>query len=260
MNSERIDYLLGNSIQNLILSYLDTFMKANAELGYKVGLNEKVTRTCIGVYNCKWCLSLQGIYNYPNVPNDVWKRHVDCDCLVTHLSDNGVQNVHTKNYMTQQEIKEIKIEHLNDTLTDEEKSAIRRYVSPSANKLNDKLRNGEPLTDFEKKWTKNIDNAIMKLPKRTGTVYRTIDASTPWFNEKEFLEIHKVGKIVTNKSYTSSGLMVYDKRHKYQLIIKSKRGANIIKYNKKELEILFSRNTNFYVEKVKGNKIWMIEV
>lgn len=121
-----IDTLLGSTLQNLLYSYLDTFIEANTKLGYDAGLKETVVRTCVGVNNCNWCLSLQGTYKYPDeVPKDVWRRHVDCDCVITHISDRGVQNVHSKKMLSNNDIEELRQQKINELILNKHNKQTR---------------------------------------------------------------------------------------------------------------------------------------
>jgi hypothetical protein len=50
---------------------------------------------------CKWCSDLDGIYDYPNIPDDVYRRHDRCRCTVEYDPADGKrkrQNVHTKKW------------------------------------------------------------------------------------------------------------------------------------------------------------------
>ena len=58
----------------------------------------------------------------------------------------------------------------------------------------------------------------------------------------------------------SSSTEVYDPTADIQMIIQSKRGRDMRKYNPMEQEILFRRGTMFFVEKLEGNTLWLIEV
>lgn len=52
---------------------------------------------------------------------------------------------------------------------------------------------------------------------------------------------------------------VYDESFPIQYIIKSKHGKDIRAYNQNEKEVLFKRNSRFWITKVEGNTIYMEE-
>ena len=60
---------------------------------------------------CDWCKSLAGTYSYPNnVPNDVYRRHQRCRCTVDYMPGDGkIQNVHTKQWKSQEEYDKLEI-------------------------------------------------------------------------------------------------------------------------------------------------------
>lgn len=144
-------------------------------------------------------------------------------------------------------------------VSDKDIKAINEYISSQSYILNYKLRNDIELDEYEKELIKDIDNAIMKLDKYEGEVYRSL--SFQFEDEYEnFTKEHKNGNIIIYKAYTSSSTEIYDDSMKVQMIIKSKKGRDMRSFNKNEKEILFPRNTKFIVEKVEGDKIWLKEI
>lgn len=144
-------------------------------------------------------------------------------------------------------------------VSDKDIKAINEYISSQSYILNYKLRNDIELDEYEKELIKDIDNAIMKLDKYEGEVYRSL--SFQFEDEYEnFVREHKDGEIIMYKAYTSSSTEIYDDSMKVQMIIKSKKGRDMRSFNKNEKEVLFPRNTKFIVEKVEGDKIWLKEI
>ncbi|MCI8409952.1 MAG: minor capsid protein [Lachnospiraceae bacterium] len=141
----------------------------------------------------------------------------------------------------------------------EEEAALIRYISPDAYTLNDKLRRGIDLTEFEKEWIMNLDKALDKMPEYEGIVYRSV-ADYGIEDVEEFIKSHVVGREKSFPSYISSSLSVYDESFPIQYVIKSKNGRNISQYNTKEKEILFKHNSVFLITKIKGHTIWMEEI
>ena len=141
----------------------------------------------------------------------------------------------------------------------EEEAALIKYISPDAYALNDKLRRGIDLTEFEKEWIMNLDKALDKMPEYEGTVYRSV--SNYGIDDVEaFIKSHVVGKRKIFPSYISSSLGVYDESFPIQYVIKSKHGKDVTGHNQSEKEILFKRNSKFLITKVQGNTIWMEEI
>lgn len=147
----------------------------------------------------------------------------------------------------------------SDDLTDVQKGALLRYISSGSYTLNEKLREDFEITDAEKQWIKNLDEALDKMPTYEGEVIRDL-----YFMYKEdidaFLENHKVGNYVNYKQYLSSTCMkVYNDNADIRIHIFSKHGKDIRKFNEKEQEILFHRNSAFLVKDVKyDNKRFII--
>ncbi|HEM6180778.1 TPA: hypothetical protein U2C07_000093 [Streptococcus suis] len=92
---DKVAWMLKEPIVNFTQSIVDDSIKANAEFHAKAGLTPKVVRKESGNC-CKWCRAVVGVYNYPDVPKDVWRRHNRCRCTVDYHPGNGKkQNAHS---------------------------------------------------------------------------------------------------------------------------------------------------------------------
>lgn len=143
-------------------------------------------------------------------------------------------------------------------LTDDEQMAINRYISSESYSLNEKLRNGKLLTEYEQEWVKNLDAALEKMPEYRGMVYRSLDSSRI-MDLDAFWREHSLGKTVFYPAYTSASTRIYDETMDIQLIIHGKHARDATAYNPGENEILFKRNSKYRVVKVEANMIYMEE-
>ncbi|MDU7015410.1 MAG: hypothetical protein E6355_00615 [Streptococcus mitis] len=104
-----VKWLLYDPIVNFSQSIVDDSIRKNAEFHHKVGLSPKIVRRVVG-HPCKWCKSLEGSYNYPEVPKDIYRRHGNCRCTVDYHPGNGKkQNVHTKRWAESQKSAKIEV-------------------------------------------------------------------------------------------------------------------------------------------------------
>lgn len=144
-------------------------------------------------------------------------------------------------------------------LSDDEQHAVNSYISSEAYTWNDKLRRGVALTRTEKKQIQNLDSALQKMPVYQGTLYRSVsDFGIP--DTKEFIASYKPGMIKNFCEFLSSSTEVYDDSFPIQYVITSKTGRDIRQFNSQEKEILFERNSMFYINKVVDNVIYMEEM
>lgn len=98
-----VKWLLDDPIVNFCQSIVDDSIRKNVEFHHKVGLSPKIVRRVVG-HPCKWCKSLEGSYNYPEVPKDIYRRHGSCRCTVDYHPGNGKkQNVHTKKWTNEKQ-------------------------------------------------------------------------------------------------------------------------------------------------------------
>ena len=82
-------------IENILMSAYDEFVEENARIRAEAGLKELIIREAVGGC-CEWCSKLAGIFEYGEHPKDVFRRHDNCTCLVTHKSEKAYTNVHSK--------------------------------------------------------------------------------------------------------------------------------------------------------------------
>lgn len=95
---EKGKWLLDEPIKNFTQSIVDDTIKSNTEFQYKSGLTPKIIRKEVGNC-CPWCKAVVGVYEYPDVPKDIYRRHQLCRCIVEYLPGNGKkQDVHTKKW------------------------------------------------------------------------------------------------------------------------------------------------------------------
>ena len=85
---EKGKWLLDEPIKNFTQSIVDDTIKTNADFQYKSGLTPKIVRKEVGSC-CEWCKEVVGVYKYPDVPKDVFRRHQRCRCTVDYLPGNG---------------------------------------------------------------------------------------------------------------------------------------------------------------------------
>lgn len=94
-----VDWILEEPIVNFTQSVVDDTLKVNADFQYDSGLYPKIIRIVDGRNPCDWCKSIAGVYKYPDVPEDVYKRHDRCRCTVEYdPGDARRQNIWTREW------------------------------------------------------------------------------------------------------------------------------------------------------------------
>lgn len=109
---EDVSWILQAPVENFCLNVVDETLKANVEIHAKAGLNPRIIRKAESGC-CKWCSQLEGEYLYDgDMPEDVFRRHERCRCLVTYDPADGSnrrQNVHTKKWTSAEELDKIEV-------------------------------------------------------------------------------------------------------------------------------------------------------
>lgn len=109
-NYDDVSWILQEPIVNFSQSVVDSFIKENSEFHAKAGMEAKVVRKLAGGC-CEWCSRLAGTYIYPDVPDDVYRRHQRCRCTVDYIPNKSkkAQNVWSKEWKDIENRKEVGI-------------------------------------------------------------------------------------------------------------------------------------------------------
>lgn len=134
---EKAIQILVRSLDNIAQNMNDDYIQANAKFRSEAGMVAKVIRKSSG-HCCKWCESIAGTYTYPDVPQDVYRRHDNCDCTVEYVNGKVRQNVWTKKKADEKLIEYRKtigeIREDNKKYIDVTKEWIRK-ATPNSHKL-----------------------------------------------------------------------------------------------------------------------------
>lgn len=97
-NFDDIAWMLDEPVKNFSQAVVDDTLKANFNFQGKSGLRPRIIRKAEPKC-CEWCSNLAGEYDYPDVPDDVYRRHERCRCTVDYDPGSGKhKNVWTKQY------------------------------------------------------------------------------------------------------------------------------------------------------------------
>lgn len=173
-----VKWLLVDPIIIFSQSIVDDSIRKNAEFHHKVGLSPKIVRRVVG-HPCKWCKSLEGSYNYPEVPKDIYRRHGNCRCTVDYHPGNGKkQNVHTKKWTDEKQELVRKRSRIGIESVDErEQKRYNRVMKSSGavygawNSKNDPdeiHRRAHAEQYYESVRKRNTDREIVRIAKNTG--------------------------------------------------------------------------------------------
>ena len=91
-----IKWILEEPIKTFARSVVDDAVEANAEFHWDSGMTPKIVRKMAGNC-CDWCKKVAGTYIYPDVPQDVYRRHNRCQCSVDYVVGKYQKNVHNNN-------------------------------------------------------------------------------------------------------------------------------------------------------------------
>lgn len=150
-------WLLDEPIKNFTQSIVDDTIKVNADFQYKSGLTPKIVRKEAGNC-CEWCKEIVGVYEYPDVPKDVYRRHRFCRCTVDYVPVDGKKQDVWKNSRKIQE----DLEYAKELRKRREFSEIKSNQSPK--RIQTKLK--------ELSYSEEDIYNLAKSGKRHGGIYR----------------------------------------------------------------------------------------
>lgn len=122
---------LQNAPANIVQSFYDAFVEKNAERRAKSGIKTVIIRRELGRC-CDWCHKLAGIYDYSDAPEDIFRRHDNCRCMVTVRTEKGVyQDIWSrKEYNSQREARLARNEEIaSGNTADDVNKALRKAKS-----------------------------------------------------------------------------------------------------------------------------------
>lgn len=94
---DAVKWILGDPVENYAVHCVDETVKKNAEFLHKSGRTARIRRDSASRC-CDWCADLDGVYEYPGVPREIYARHNNCTCTVEYLPGDGkAQDVWSKN-------------------------------------------------------------------------------------------------------------------------------------------------------------------
>lgn len=126
---EEIKWILNEPVKTFSKNVVDQTIKKNVEFQGKSGLHPKIVRRA-SAGACQWCQEVAGTYEYPDVPDDVYRRHANCDCTTEYVSGGKYQDVWTK------------VEYKSKAERDAE---IQRRVEAAQSQIDQKIQTGRKL-------------------------------------------------------------------------------------------------------------------
>lgn len=152
-------------------------------------------------------------------------------------------------------------------LSQEELSALYQYKSFNSYPINEALRNIEDISNLspiQQQFVKELDSALLKVPKYEGNLIRTVNFSDWPDSDKRAADFAKgfvPGKNIQIRQYWSTSKREgYDDEADIKIYIQNaKNGRDISSVGLDEAEVLYERNVIFTViSKVLDNGIWNI--
>lgn len=93
-----VAWVLNEPVKNFSMNVVDEILRANVNFQGGAGLRPKIIRKSERKC-CEWCSNLAGEYEYPDLPDDIYRRHERCRCTVEYDPGDGRRrNVHTKRW------------------------------------------------------------------------------------------------------------------------------------------------------------------
>lgn len=138
-----VAWVLDEPVKTFSRSIVDDTLHRNVEFQGKSGMTPQIIRRAES-HCCEWCSKLDGIYRYPDVPEDIYRRHERCRCTVEYDPGSGKrQNVHSKKWTEPEEV----LERRKNTPGIDTQSRVREVTAKNAapeNVMPEYLRTATP--------------------------------------------------------------------------------------------------------------------
>jgi hypothetical protein len=124
-----VAWILQEPVVNFSQSVVDDSVRVNAEFQARAGLWPKIVRTLRGKA-CEWCRALAGAFDVDEAPEDIYRRHDNCRCIVELISVDGrASTVHSGKEGKRRYVKD---KYGGYELTKEAKLAHRKEMETTA--------------------------------------------------------------------------------------------------------------------------------
>lgn len=124
VSDEKIQRRCQGAVTNVAKSMHDSFVKENARVRNDLGLKPIIER--FGSMPCKWCADVAGKYRFGEQPDDIFRRHDNCNCTIIYDTQvlRGKKDENGKRTRTWEEInpKEIEENAFNPTIFTQEQA------------------------------------------------------------------------------------------------------------------------------------------
>lgn len=229
----------------------------NSKVRFIAVEDDKTTLMCDSLNNQEFYINKENIFDryYGETQKELMVQRIRCNGLVLGLNLPPIQHhfhycrstiVYNSNYKS-------KDFRNGNVLGEEQYKSLKQYLKSTSYKINSKLYNNEKLSEEDKEYIQNLDNALKGMPIYKGWVKRCV-----YVRDSE--DVSNILSIFNNEqkighwnSYISSALGVYDINFKMIMKIKSKTGRNLSTLNDEGGgEILFMRNTDFQLIDIKN--------
>ncbi len=284
---DKAKWLLDEPIVNFNQAIVNKAIETNADFHHKLGMQPKIIRKPTG-HCCDWCQEVAGVYEYPNVPKNVYRVHRRCRCTVDYVTADGkVQNVHSKQILDKDALeKRINLSNkktfrnVNEKATEkyqsksdeaysylnvDEREALKEYTTGGYNNINLDLSEGK-----ESWFADNINSAMDKF-------ILDDDVITYKGTRLKYYKKYKIGdefepNILNSTSFSEKQAQAFyddirdfcdDKPAMLEIQVpknaKSLYIGNNTNYDGNEFELLLSNKLKYKVKDIQGDR-YILEV
>ncbi len=229
----------------------------NSKVRFIAVEDDKTTLMCDSLNNLEFYINKENVFDryYGETQKELTIQRIRCNGLVLGLNLPPIQHhfhycrstiIYNSNY-TSEDFRN------GNVLGEEQYKSLEQYLKSMSYKINSKLYNNETLSEEDKEYIQNLDNALKGMPIYKGWVKRCVCV-------RDSEDVSNILSIFDNEqrighwnSYISSSLEIYDTSFKMIMRIKSKTGRNLSTLNDEGGgEILFMRNTDFQLIDIKN--------
>lgn len=215
-------------------SFHDDYIKTNARFRNRLGLKPVIKR--FGVGCCQWCAEVAGTYRFGEQPEDVFRRHDNCGCVIIY-DTQVLRGARTADGGSSRAWTEVDPSDLQQnppaSLSQEEAQELERFARQRLTLAG------------ERDIIEVASNAHPRNPELEAIIKRCIQQDKPFFDDGRLGKYSErippeENRYITSMHGTNKSVMLYDQAADAKIL------ANIIRkrsdYNGEEI-VLISCNT-----------------
>ena len=214
---DSVRWVLGEPVINYSMAVADETLRLNVAWQAGAGLSPRITRRA-EAGACRWCRALAGVWDFDDAPEDIYRRHENCRCVVEYDPGDGRrQNAHTKRWTNAQQRDKIEERKQTGSFAKKKRTVVSQALADGTVKdsLNRELEEKHLRPETGRSYLYgSMEDAETLYNELKGTGEPVFDKNGNWNHKERVIGKNPVGVYVGQdgtSTETSAAMIVYSK-------------------------------------------------